>query len=253
MSAPARPSICCSPPDSAPAGRSSRACRAGNSSSTSAGGRRQPGLVVADHPAGQPEVLRHGEAGERAGAAGHEGHAAVGQLVGRPAGGALALRAATCAGGGLEQAADALEHGGLAGAVGAEQGDQLAAGHVEVEARGRSAGCRTRGRGRGHDSAAPVSTGACRTGSTMACVLRLVGECRRRPPRRGAAPAIVPSADGATRSMPRRRATTLEQAVADGAEHLAEAAGQRVEHEQQAGAGEDAGGGRRAPARSPGT
>ena len=50
---------------------------------------------------------------------------------------------------------DRLQHRGLPGAVGAEEGDDLALGHVEVRPRRAPASGRTRRRGRGHAAAAP--------------------------------------------------------------------------------------------------
>ena len=89
-------------------------------------------LVLADQPRRQPQVLRDRQRGEHALAAGHQRDAAVGGDVGGEVGDVLALEVH---GAGLraDEAADALQQRRLAGAVGAEQGDDLAGGHVEVD------------------------------------------------------------------------------------------------------------------------
>ena len=90
-------------------------------------------LVVAQHPARQPQVLGHRQRGEHALAARHERQAESGDLLGgQPGDVAPVERDATLAGG--QQAGDRLQQGRLAGAVGAEQGEQLVALDVDVDA-----------------------------------------------------------------------------------------------------------------------
>ena len=83
-------------------------------------------------PARHLEVLPHGERRERAHAAGHLEHAAPGDLGGRGGGHVDAVeddRAAV----GLDDPRDGAQQRRLAGAVGAEQGDDLALVHLEVD------------------------------------------------------------------------------------------------------------------------
>ena len=126
-------SICCSPPDRLPACWSMRSASRGNRASTRSSASRTARVVLALEPAGQAEVLPDREGREDALAARHHHHAAAGDLVG---GQALQLlpgegdRPAAR----LEQVGDALEQGRLAGAVGAEEGDDLALVDVEVQA-----------------------------------------------------------------------------------------------------------------------
>ena len=82
-------------------------------------------VVLAPQPAGQAQVLVHGEGREDARPAGHLHDAPGGDLVRRGVGDVGPVeddRAAV----GLDHAADGLQQGGLAGAVGAEQGHDLA-------------------------------------------------------------------------------------------------------------------------------
>ena len=72
ISAPPRASICCSPPERLPAICLYRSLRIGNSSEDLVAGGLEPVLVLADEPAGEPQVLGDGEGGEHALAAGHE-------------------------------------------------------------------------------------------------------------------------------------------------------------------------------------
>ena len=127
-------SICCWPPDRLPAGSSSR-CAEDREELEGPGSTRPrspPGRPAAQ-PAGQPQVLAHGQRREHALAAGHLDDAAGGDLVRRGVGDVAPVeddRAAV----GLDQPGDGLEQRRLAGAVGAEQGDDLALADLEVDA-----------------------------------------------------------------------------------------------------------------------
>jgi hypothetical protein len=92
---------------------------------------RDLGLVLADEGAHQ-QILGDGHAREHAAALGHHCQAALEQLVGSLALGTGAEHV-DAAGPGLG-AGDRLEAGGLARAVGADQGDQLAGAHLERDA-----------------------------------------------------------------------------------------------------------------------
>ncbi len=80
----------------------------------------------------QPQVLPHGQRREDARAAGHHHHAALGDLVGRADRDVLAGEAHRALRW-VSRSGDRLEQRRLAGAVGAEQGDDLALVDVEVE------------------------------------------------------------------------------------------------------------------------
>ena len=83
-------------------------------------------------PTGEVEILRHREAAEHTLATGHLAHAQRGDLVGRRVGDVATVEhhGATV---GLDHPADRLQQRALAGTVGAEQGDDLAFLHVEVD------------------------------------------------------------------------------------------------------------------------
>ena len=133
ISAPPRASICCSPPERLPAIWLDRSLRIGKSVSTSclAASTRSRSLRMSQD--GQAQVLGHGEGGEHALAAGHQRDAAVGGDVGRRGSVTSSPLNSHRAGLRPHEAADALEERRLAGAVGAEQGDDLAGRHVEVD------------------------------------------------------------------------------------------------------------------------
>ena len=95
--------------------------------------RLDPVWVLPDRPRRQPQVLGHRQRGEHALAAGHQRDAAMRRDVGRQLGDVLVLerdRPTTRP----HEAADALEQGGLARTVGAQQGHDLAFGDLEVDA-----------------------------------------------------------------------------------------------------------------------
>jgi hypothetical protein len=88
---------------------------------------------VAEHPAGEAEVLGDRQGGEHALAAGHERQAEAGGLLGRKARDVAPVeRGAPRAR--RQQAGDRLEYGRLAGAVGAQERDQLVALDPQVDA-----------------------------------------------------------------------------------------------------------------------
>ena len=126
-------SICCWPPDRLPAGSSQPLAQDGEELEHLLGALRDLVVSVALEPAGEPEVLGDGERREHALAAGHLRHAAAGDLVGRRVGHVAAVeddRAAAR----LDEAGDRLQQRRLPGAVGAEQGDDLALVDLEVDA-----------------------------------------------------------------------------------------------------------------------
>ena len=127
-------SCCCSPPDRSPASWSCRSPRIGNMAIVSAAQRLGGVRVVAQHPARQPQVLGHRQGGEHALAARHERQAQAGDLLGRQAGDVAPVEGDRPPAGG-SRPADRLEHGRLAGTVGAEQGQHLVAldAHVDAE------------------------------------------------------------------------------------------------------------------------
>ena len=133
MSAMARESCCCSPPERLPAGWPARSARMGNSSSASARPRAACGGIAAELPGGEAEVLGDGEGREDAAPAGHHGDPGAGDVVGAASAEGSAVVGEVAVD--VRHAADErLEDGGLAGAVGAEQGEDLAVGDVEVDA-----------------------------------------------------------------------------------------------------------------------
>ena len=79
------------------------------------------------------EVLGHRQGREHALPAGHHGDAEPGDLVGRRAGDVAPVEDDRAVGR-RHDAGDGLEQGRLAGAVGAEQGHDLALAHLEVDA-----------------------------------------------------------------------------------------------------------------------
>ena len=79
------------------------------------------------------EVLGHREVGEDAAFLRHPTEAGLGDAVGLPAGDVL-VRQADAAGGGADQADQGLHQRGLAGAVAAEQGEDLAGGDRQGDA-----------------------------------------------------------------------------------------------------------------------
>ncbi len=121
----ARPmaSICCSPPDMVPASCLRRSFRRGNRLEHLflVGGDGGSGLGVGTHI----QVLVHGHVQEHMAAFRHLGKAAFHDLVGAHALDALAL-VQHIAGAGLQQAGNGFQGGGLARAVGTDQGDDLA-------------------------------------------------------------------------------------------------------------------------------
>ena len=128
-------SICCWPPDRSAAGSSRRcaqdreAARAPRSIALARIGSRSRRSI---QPA-TPEVLGDGERREHALAAGHLDDAERGDLVGRGVGDVAAVEDDGAAIG-RDDAGDRLQERGLAGAVGAEQGDDLALVDLEVDA-----------------------------------------------------------------------------------------------------------------------
>src|SRR5207253_8228189 len=91
------------------------------------------GRVLAERPGGEAEVLVDGDGGEDALAAGHVGNAGPGDGLGVGAGDVGSLEG-DAPGGGADEARHRFEERGLAGAGGAEEGDDLAFGDLEVGA-----------------------------------------------------------------------------------------------------------------------
>ena len=136
MSAWLMASICCSPPERLPASWSMRSREPREQRRAPAPRRRATAAwSLRFDPAGEPQVLPHGQRREHALAAGHHHDALLGDLVGGHAGDVLRRRSVTDAGAcGSSRPVMHLEERRLAGAVGAEQGDDLALVDVEVEA-----------------------------------------------------------------------------------------------------------------------
>ena len=88
---------------------------------------------MAQHPAGEPQVLGHGQRREDALAARHERQAELGDLLGGQRRDVLAVEDHLALVG-RQQAGDGLEQGRLAGAVGAEQGHHLVLADAGVDA-----------------------------------------------------------------------------------------------------------------------
>ena len=148
MSAWLTASICCSPPERLPASWSMRSASRGNSVEHALLGLGDRRRVLALEPARQAQVVAHGQRGNTLVPPGiiTTPRAAI-SSVGRPV--MSSPSKVTLPRRGRQQPGDALEQRRLAGAVGAEQGDDLALVDVEVEPEEDLHGPVARRRGRG--------------------------------------------------------------------------------------------------------
>ena len=122
-------SICCSPPDSVPACWWRRCLRIGKRVNMRSMSSQHLGLVAA-HVGAQAQVLLDRQAGEGAAAVGHVGHAHAHHRLGGLAHQLLAVELDAAAG--LDHLAQRAQRGRLAGAVGAEDGGDVAGLEREV-------------------------------------------------------------------------------------------------------------------------
>ena len=237
MSAWLMASICCSPPERLPASWSMRSARRGNSVEHPLLGlarprrvslrliqqarRRLSRTVSVGNTLRPPGIITTPPVGDLVGAAG--------RVMSSPA-------KVTVPAVGGEQAGDALEQRRLAGAVGAEEGDDLALVDVEVEpeqdlhrarsdaSRPRTARNGSRPSGRRHDSAPAMTLVSSSAWSSSSAS--------------GSSSATRWSATRLGTSEAAAVGHPAQVAVAHALHELPEAAGQEVEDQQQAGAGE---------------
>ena len=124
-------SICCSPPESVPATCFSALLEARKELKDVV--ERTGDLAGGAGEAAHFQIFAHGHLLEHAPALGAERHAQRNHLAGRHADDVLAVKG-HLAGARLEQAGDGVERGGLARAVGADEGDDLALVDLEGDA-----------------------------------------------------------------------------------------------------------------------
>ena len=131
----ARPiaSICCSPPDSVPPRWVMRSFSRGNSAKTRSSAAGAFGLAAVGRVGAHLQVFRHAHARENPAAFRRLRDAQPGDLVRRHAGDVLAVEL-DMAGAGARLAEDRHHQRRLAGAVGADQGDDLAGVDLEIDA-----------------------------------------------------------------------------------------------------------------------